>query len=621
MTRHTLILLILPALIGTGCANRGIGPQGGSTDSIPPRVVRSHPLNGAIEYKDKKIDIAFDEYVLLNNPSENVLFSPPQRQQPEVRAIGKKIRLVYKDTLKENTTYTVDFGNAIQDNNENNPLGNYSFSFSTGKTLDSLEIYGTLLDAATLSPLQGLIAGIYSDTGDTVFERKPFSRIGKTGEDGDFVIRNIHEGTYRLYALQDMNRDYMYQPGEMMAFYDKEITPYITVRTEVDTVWRDSVTTDSVYHLPDSVYTAEYYYYEPSDIIMLCFQEDKQHVYLERVMREKRQCFSLVFKGRQPAMPRLQPLPDDSLSDWLATAVMQNEPAADTLTVWLTDTMAIKTDSLCFTLTYQKSDSVYQSHEQTDTLWAVYRMTNAEKNAVKKKNKRKNKDKEEAVVPALSLTLNTQGKMEVYDTVTLFSATPIQRFDSSLLTLERQQDTLWLPVFHRLQATDKARMRWQVTADLQPKNNYRLTLDSAAVTDVYGLSNRKTVSQWKQKSAEDYSTLLVRLEENDPRIIVQLINEKDQPLYEQRCHAGQVKFVNVTPGTYYMRLFVDENNDGQWTTGELLTRRQPEKVYYFPKKLILKANWDFEEAFLWKNIPLPDQRPRSLLNNGKQKKK
>lgn len=596
------------------CANRGLGPQGGPVDSIPPRIVRSAPLNGTRFYKGNSIDIAFDEFIQLNNPAENVLFSPPQQHLAEVRARGKKIRIRYQDSLLDNTTYTIDFGNAIQDNHENNPLSNYSFSFSTGPSIDSLEVYGTLIDAQTLTPLSGMTIGLHADLADSALENTVFTRIGKTNDEGEFTVRNVKEGTYRLYALEDMNKDYRYQTGEYMAFYASTVTPYITVRSEIDTIWRDTVIADTVRHLPDSIYTAEYYYYEPSDILLLGFQEDKPSIYLDRVNREKRHLITFAFSGPQPATPTLSAAGNRTT---LTDSRQRMNTTRDTMLCWLTDSTAIQTDSLQLLLTYQKTDSQYHFLTQTDTVWAVYRAPLAEKNTRKKKPKKGTEKKTEY----LKISSNLSRKAEIEDTLTLRFATPVRTYDIAAFHLEQKQDTLWKPLRMTLQPQDEAMTSLRVLFPSEPNNTYRLTIDSAAMNDIYGLSNTNEQLTWQIKPENEYATLAVVLEETNPQIIVQLLNEKEQPMHEQRAKNGKVKFIHLHPGTYYMRLFYDLNGDGKWTTGDWHDKRQPEPVHYFPKKLTLRANWDFEETFRWKDTPVLEQKPRSLLNNAKSANK
>ena len=156
--RHIIPILLSTLLVGMfACANRGVGPQGGPKDETPPKMVKEEPLNGTVNYSGKKIEITFDEYLQLNDVANQVLISPPQQRPPDVRAVGKKVTVTFDEDLRDSTTYTIDFGAAICDNNERNPLQGYTFSFATGPEIDTLQVSGLLINAENLNP----IANVY----------------------------------------------------------------------------------------------------------------------------------------------------------------------------------------------------------------------------------------------------------------------------------------------------------------------------------------------------------------------------------------------------------------------------------------------------------------------------
>ncbi|MDR1937176.1 MAG: Ig-like domain-containing protein, partial [Tannerellaceae bacterium] len=236
---QTFIGLLLLALVYS-CANIGM-PNGGPYDELPPKFVSSKPAPSQLNYKGKTIEILFDELIQIDKPTENVIITPPQKQLPVIRPSGRKAVVELKDTLLENTTYTVDFTNSISDNNEKNVLENFSFAFSTGDVLDSLEVSGYLLNAENLEPMPGITIGLHKNLDDTAFVKEVFMRTSRTNDRGKFVIRNIAPGTYRIFALNDKNRDYKFdQPGEEIAFCDSLIVPTFEFTTRQDTLWKDT---------------------------------------------------------------------------------------------------------------------------------------------------------------------------------------------------------------------------------------------------------------------------------------------------------------------------------------------------------------------------------------------
>ena len=183
-----LFYIFCIASIIVGCARMG-SPDGGWYDDDPPRVIGATPEDKATNVKSKKITILFDEFIKLEDATNKVIVSPPQLEQPEIKASGKKIIVELQDTLKDNTTYTIDFSDAISDNNEGNPMGNYTYSFSTGEQIDTFEVSGYVLDASNLEPIKGIAAGLYDDLADSAFKTKPLMRISRTDGSGHFVIR------------------------------------------------------------------------------------------------------------------------------------------------------------------------------------------------------------------------------------------------------------------------------------------------------------------------------------------------------------------------------------------------------------------------------------------------
>ena len=244
------VLFVLCSLVFISCAKMG-QPDGGWYDETPPYVVGASPAERGTNVKAKKMSIYFNEFIKIENPTENVVVSPPQLEMPEIKATGKRIIVELKDTLKANTTYTVDFSDAITDFTENNPLGNYTYSFSTGEHIDTMEVSGHVLEARNLEPVKGILVGLYDNLSDTVFAHEPFMRVARTDSRGHFVIKGIANGTYRVYALNDMDGNYMFsQKSEKIAFSKETVTTTSKPDIRPDTIWRDSLYIDSIRQVP-----------------------------------------------------------------------------------------------------------------------------------------------------------------------------------------------------------------------------------------------------------------------------------------------------------------------------------------------------------------------------------
>ena len=609
-------------LLCVSCANRGTGPQGGPRDTIPPMVVKESPMNGSLNFDAKRIEIHFDEYIQLDNVQKNVLISPPQQTPPEVKAIGKNVSVVFNEPLQDSTTYTIGFGAAICDYNEKTPLHDYVYSFSTGDVIDSLSISGRVYDAANLNPISDVLVGIHTNHADSALGTIPFARIARANEEGYFTIHNMRSGIYRLYALNDISRDYLYQPGEALAFADSLVRPYTELREVSDTIWRDTLgidpaTKDTLFTRQiDSVVIAEQIFYLPDTLVLWYFTENKQRHYFKGVYREEQHAFTLIFSAPQDSLPTiraLRPSEVDSLAndsswvDWMDYALLQSNATYDTMTYWLTDSLAIKQDSIYMEMRYMISDSVYNLIPQTDTVLAVYRRPRMSEKAWENVQRQKRERK-------LEMKSNASSKFEIYDTLHIQSPFPLDSLKTELLHLVHvEEDTIVTPIPFVIHACDSLKQRIQLVANLEPAESYMLTIDSAALYDIYGKCNDSTSYKLKLKSLDEYSSLRVKMTHFDTRARMQLLNDKDQVLRELPAVEEGAHFDYLTPTTYYLRLYIDWNNDGEWTTGDWLQKRQPEPIYYFPSRLKLRANWDFEENFNHLAIPQVQSKPKALI--------
>jgi len=255
----------------------------------PPVVKRATPGFNSLNVTPERIEIEFDENIKIKSPAEKVIITPPQQNLPVIRSVGRKVVVELNDTLLANTTYTVDFTDAIVDNNEENPFENFVFSFSTGDRLDTLSISGKVVTADNLEPVTGTYVGIHSNFDDTVFTKLPFERISRTDSRGNFTVRGMAPGSYKVYALADINRDYTYDnPQEAVAFLDSIVIPSTMPAVRQDTVFADSVTVDTIR-------TVSYTRFLPDDLLLRSFLSDFQRQYLQKHERPEQHRLSLVF--------------------------------------------------------------------------------------------------------------------------------------------------------------------------------------------------------------------------------------------------------------------------------------------------------------------------------------
>lgn len=588
--RYKNIFLALTAVLALyACANRGQGPQGGAKDEVPPKVAKSFPKDKSVNVKDDRIEIEFDENINLKDIAKNVIISPPQRINPDIRSYGKKVVVQFKDTLLANTTYSIDFGNAIVDNNEGNILKNYVFSFATGNEIDTLQIAGNLLNAENLNPMQGIIVGIYSDLSDTVFMKKPFQRIARSDENGHFTISNVKDGRYRVYALNDLNRDNFFQKGEGLAFDEKSFQTSFESIMKPDTVWKDSVTVDSVRFVKGTRFM-------PDDVLLRFFKDDSKRHYLAKSERTEAHKISLFFNAPNEKEPEIRPLN----VNWENKMLLQKNAGLDSLTFWFTDSTLIKKDTILLEVKYLKSDSVFQLQPQTDSVKLVMR------NPVKKPTTTSKKKE------FLSIQTNLSSRFDVYKPVYLNFTVPIKSYDISKVHLSQLVDTVLTPIKFTLVKKDSAGMNFEISHKWIPETTYQLDIDSAAFYSIYNLHNDDLKNELKIKSLDDYSSLKLLLANFDSTAVFQVVNKDDKLVRTVQAVKSGTKVEYLEPGDYYVRLFLDRNGNGKWDVGNFFEKRQPEEVYYYSKKLTLIKNWEFEETWDHLSVPVLQQKPAEL---------
>ncbi|MBP1676908.1 MAG: hypothetical protein H6Q20_1467 [Bacteroidetes bacterium] len=585
------------------CANKAQGPTGGAKDVTPPKVLKSTPVNGALNFNKKQVQIFFDENISVEKVNDNVLISPPQKSQPIVKGNARVLTVSFEDNLIDSTTYTINFGNAIVDLNEKNPLKNYRFSFSTGNEIDTLQISGTLIDAENLNPMAGVLVGIYQATEkDSAFLQKPFLRIGKTDESGRFIIDNVKSGQYKVFALDDTSRDYFYQQGEGVAFLDSLVTPTFRREEMRDTIWKDSVTVDSIRTYMGTRFL-------PDNILLKYFKEAKKRQYFLKQERKQPQAFTLFFNAPLAELPVIKPLN----FNWDDKYMLQKNNTMDTLTYWITESDVYNKDTLQMSMTYLKTDSVFRLVPQTDTLNVFMRKVNVG-------GKTKKGDKvPDLKAPFYKFNTNISGSFDVFSPIVFRFESPLKAADVSKIHLYQKIDSTLKALPVSWQQTDSTKMVYALNYKWEPEKTYEIAIDSTAYRDIYNNESDKFKAEFKIKSLDEYAAIKMLLAQYDSLMVLQVLDTKDNVLATKPAVQKGTLFEYLRPGDYFVRAFIDRNRNGVWDTGELISRRSPEEVYYYPKKLTLKANWEFEESWNINEIPLLQQKPAELKKDTAKK--
>lgn len=649
-SRHAVLwpLAAMMLLMVAGCARMG-RPDGGWYDETPPRVIGASPAEGATDVKSRKIEIFFNEFIKVENPSEKVIISPPQLEQAEITAGGKRIKVELQDTLKPSTTYTIDFSDAISDNNEGNPLGNYTYTFSTGDHIDTLEVSGYVLQADNLEPVKGIMVGLYllpegttlatpDPAVDTLFTTQPLLRVARADSRGHFVIRGVAPGSYRVYALQDVDGNYFFnQKSEQIAFNHDVIVPSSKPDVRQDTLWRDTLHIANISRIP-------YTHFLPDDIVLRAFTEIQSDRYFMKADRQDADRLQLFFTyGGE--LPRITGLNFDADSQ----LALQASAGLDTLTYWLRDTALVNQDTLNFVLSYHATDTTGVLMPARDTLSVISRQPYAHRQKnwqkryeewqKKQERARKRGQTYDSVMPPELLVpeIKLQSELDPDRNIGFRFQSPLTAVDTSRIHIYARHDSLWYrvawqfsPIYPRrdsiqraaLDSAETITLDYELQADWRPDVEYSLELDSMAFLDLYGRVSGKQKKGFKVKSTDDYGTMVVTLQGlSGQHVVVQVLNTQDKPVKEVPTDNGRAEISYLSPGSYYLRCYIDRNHNGQWDTGSYADDVEPEEAFYYPEKIECKALWDIPVTWNVHQRPLYQQKPQAITQQKPQAEK
>lgn len=605
------IFIIIAAAVMYSCANIG-NPSGGPIDKTPPIFMRSNPTPNAVNVKDRKIEIFFDEIVTLKDPSTKIIVSPAQTEMPRMSALGRKVTVELVDSLLPNTTYTIDFSNSIQDNNEGNAIDNFAFAFSTGSVIDSMRVSGYVLDSRTLEPMQSVVVGLQSNLADSAFHKEKLQRVALTNDRGQFTIRNVSPGSYHIFALKDLDRDYKFgNPTEDIAFLDSIIVPSIGSREAADTVYNDLNEIDTIMRATRPAYF-------PNDILLSMFNEDRKSQYLANNLRVDSTRISLTFAAASDTLPSLSIVGRNDVPDQWYT--LERSQTNDTLTYWIRPPHLVSADTLMVATTYLRTDTASNLSWGTDTLKFTFQRQKA-----KKKKKNEETDYLEQI-RFMELHPLANGTQEVYAPLLLQTGTPIERYSREAFHLQRklQNDTTFYPAEIKsiaLRDSTLNRRDLMLKVDWEPGAAYKLAVDSLAMTDIYGLQTKPLKVDFNVRKMEEYGNIVFNITAVRDSAIVELLDGTEKIVLRAPVKNHRAELLNLLPGKYYARLFIDRNGNGKYDTGNYDMHLQPEETVYYPGAINLKKNWDVEQTWDIYATPIDKQKPEAIKKNKPERKK
>ena len=546
----------------TRCANV-VTPSGGPKDTIPPVVLQSVPENQATNFQDKEIHITFDEYVVLNNPTNNIFISPPLENNPDYKLSGKSLIIKFKEPLKSDATYSINFGEAIKDLHEGNIFKDYSFVFSTGENIDTLTLEGKLLQAVDHKPSADFYVMLYTNDDDTIsMDSLPY--VSKPYKDGKFKFSGLKDSDYLIFALKDENSNMKYDlPNESVAFLDSLVNP---IHNAQFIIHNDSLTNDSVKHNVKKTETLTLYTFLQEDTIQKLL---KKEVVEDGLLR-----FAFNRPAQNVKMEVLESLPDTF------NILKTYSENYNTINWYFTPNK----DSLLFTINY-------------DTL-----INDTTLLSLKPRKNNTRKGRQEIVSKSLNVITNISGgKLKPKQDLILTFKEPV--------TDVVMRDTSWYIVdkdtiindLHFIKI-DSFGLRYKLDKTFELEKSYKIIVPDSVFYSFKGMTNDTTYFNFKVPSLSEYGNIFVTVEvPNDiPQIIVELLDEKDKLVEKQIITStSKVEFKYLLPKKYKLRATLDRDADGRWSTGDYSKKLLPESVYYHKDIFDVKANWDIDLEEVW----------------------
>ena len=560
--------LVLGAMMfPSGCANTTTPPSGGPKDTIPPVLVNTYPLPGAVNVPTHKTQVkfTFNEYVVVKDANA-IFLSPPLEKKPKYKISGKSLIVSFESDLDSNRTYTLDITGAVADNNEGNMYEGFTLVFSTGTQIDSMCMTGLIQDCNTLLPIKGATVLLYKDHADSaIFLHRP-DAAAKTDDWGFFSLRNIQDTVYRVYALRDANNNNKYEPDqESVGFLDNPFRPH--------TVYNDSIYELKKFNMKDTALCLA----RKTDVELNVFREKPTKQFIVKKERVGLRTAFLTFMapGAKVNSMKIRGLPAEKL-------ISQFNPQQDSLELWVNDQRKMP-DTLQLQINYDK----------TDTLGKLVPTDELVKLVLDKKMK-------------AELQKSSQRDIKHQDTIAVFKSevdpTTVEQYG---FTVEFQypliQDAWDSLVFRSVNPRQQEkRERYTVTRDpnnlrrftimprekLQNGFDYYLKLPYRKFRDVNGHYNDSTEMKVTLPNDEKLSTISLELTKVKSRYIIDLLGEKrDKVIRSYMVDADQtLVFPYVRAGKYCIRITEDSNKNGLVDTGSILEHRQPEKVKFYKIK-------------------------------------
>jgi hypothetical protein len=586
MDRSTVdrLLIISTLFLLFGACAKISNPTGGPRDRTPPVVLETIPEYGAKNFRGKKISITFDEYVALDNINDKFMVSPPMKKKPRVIVRGKDVITEFEENLRDSTTYTLYFQDAIKDLNEGNAIDDYQFVFSTGSIIDSLSVTGNVYNAFNLETPEKTMVLLYRELADSFVVKHLPDYISRVDPKGYFRINNIKTGTYRLYALKDADNSKNYNlADEEFAFMGSpiEITPeknFIPVVKDTVPVKKIVPKTKDLKGRKDLIIQDTIV--PIGEYPLILFASQKTNHYLTSSARPQKYQLFFVLSLPPDTMEFRFKIPGTGENSYF----IEKNREKDSIRVWLTDSTLYSQTQITTIVGYPFTDTLGLLGYREDTIPMRFITPRPTRGTRAKKS-------------VFKFETNIKGNsLKPGQQIIFTSGTPFRQPDTSRISFYQITDSVKQKVIYSLIRDSATRCRYLLKTDLKEDKKYFFIADSASFGDIYGENSDSTGFNFSIKKPDTYSKLTLSIKNCTANCIIQLLDNKEKVMSQALLKSsGKVVFPLLDAGTYRIKVVYDLNGDGIWTTGDFNKGRQPEPVSYYPGELEIKAGWEIDQ--------------------------
>lgn len=574
----SILIILLIIGIFPRCA-KIVAPTGGPKDTLAPKLVRSVPAMNATKFKGEKLVLTFNEFIQLKEIQKKLAISPPMAKKPELIQRGKSLEIKLKEPLRENTTYSIYFADAIADNNEGNPIKNLVFAFSTGDIIDSLVVSGNIINSFTLLPVENSFVMLYDSQNDSLPIKALPRYLTRTDKNGNFVFSNLQASDYKVFALNDNNSNYKFdQVTEDIAFLNEPLRKEI-LKT------------------PSTLDTSKF---AKREISLSMFQEKNRIQAITGFSRTQRRKFALQFTKKPEGEIILNPLNFKVDSSWY---INERNQSQDSLIYWITNDRISAMDTLKIKVSYFKTDSLQKLQPKLDTLKFIY----SDVETTRKRKGDKGGDVPKKTFLKINSSIRNGQVVSPSTPIELLCYSPLKKINDTLITLTNLKDSSKISGIKLINDTLNPRV-YRINYSWGSGIRYKFEALPGAFVSLYNTSNDSTKFTFIGANPENFGVLNVTLMSVKNSVIIELLSEKkDQVISSKIAHKDEkISFDFINPGKYTLRFIEDLNDNGKWDTGWYLKGIQPEKVLYYDEGktkgvLNIRENWENEIKFDFTN--------------------